>query len=71
MRKSKIIKIGNTKIGGGTPILVQSMLNAPADNIKANLAQLDELIKAGCEIIRMAVPDKNAIPAFSKVCEHS
>lgn len=71
MRKSKLIKIGNTKIGDGSPILVQSMLNAPADNIKANIEQLDELIKAGCEIIRMAVPDKSAIPTFSKVCEHS
>lgn len=60
-RKSKKIKIGNTFIGGDSPILVQSMLNVPAEDIEGSVKQAIELEKAGCQIIRFAIPNKDAL----------
>ena len=60
-RKSKKIKIGNTFIGGDSPILVQSMLNVPAEDIEGSVKQAVELEKAGCKIIRFAIPNKDAL----------
>lgn len=53
--------IGNKKIGNGNPIAIQSMLNVRADDIKGNVKQAIELEKAGCEIIRTAVPDLKSV----------
>jgi len=66
-RKTKIIKIGDQKIGGNFPILVQSMTNTKTWNIKATLKQIKELEKAGCEIIRVGVPDLKSARALSKI----
>ena len=63
--------VGGVPPGGGAPVAVQSMLNAPADDVAANLAQIDALAQAGCEIVRMAVPRKSCLDAFSAVCEQS
>lgn len=60
-RKSKKIKIGNTFIGGDSPILVQSMLNVLAEDIEGSVKQAVELEKAGCQIIRFAIPNKDAL----------
>ncbi|MGN1479560.1 MAG: flavodoxin-dependent (E)-4-hydroxy-3-methylbut-2-enyl-diphosphate synthase [Acutalibacteraceae bacterium] len=58
---TKQVKVGNVLIGGGAPISVQSMLNKPAEDIEGSVAQALELQKAGCQIIRSAVPDMNAV----------
>lgn len=59
---SKIqVTAGNVKIGGGEKISIQSMLNVPADDIENSVKQAVALEKAGCEIIRAAIPDKNAV----------
>ena len=60
-RKTKKIKIGNTYIGGDAPITVQSMLNKPDHDIEASVKQAVELEKAGCQIIRGAIPDMDAV----------
>lgn len=60
-RESKKIKVGNVFIGGGSGIAVQSMLNAPAHDIEGNVAQAEALENAGCEIIRIAVPDTESV----------
>lgn len=60
-RKSKKIKIGNTFIGGDSPILVQSMLNVLAEDIEGSVKQAVELEKAGCQVIRFAIPNKDAL----------
>ncbi len=60
-RKTKKIKLGNTFIGGDAPITVQSMLNKPAHDIAASVKQAAELEKAGCQIIRGAIPDMEAV----------
>ncbi|MBQ2676000.1 MAG: flavodoxin-dependent (E)-4-hydroxy-3-methylbut-2-enyl-diphosphate synthase [Clostridia bacterium] len=58
---TKKVKIGNITIGGGNPVAIQSMLNIPANDIKGNVAQAVALEKAGCEIIRTAVPNLEAV----------
>ena len=59
---SKIqVKAGNVKIGGGAEVSIQSMLNIPADNIEGSVKQALELEKAGCEIIRAAIPNHDAV----------
>ena len=58
---TKQVNIGNIAIGNGNPIAIQSMLNVPADDIEGNVKQAVELQKAGCEIIRTAVPDLSAV----------
>lgn len=66
-RKSKKIKIKNTFIGGDAPILVQSMLNVPAQDINGSVEQAKELAAAGCQIIRFAVPDENALSLIEPI----
>lgn len=60
-RNSKKIKVGNTFMGGDSPVLVQSMLNIPASNIEKSVEQAVELEKAGCQVIRFAVPNEEAL----------
>ena len=69
MRESKLVKIGNTGIGGGLPVLVQSMLNVPAHDIDGNVAQALKLEDAGCEIIRAACPDMDAVKTIAAIKE--
>ena len=60
-RKSKEVKIGSLTIGGNSPIAVQSMLNIPAHDIEGSVKQAKALEKAGCQIIRAAIPDMEAV----------
>ena len=66
-RKSKIVKIGNLKIGGNSPILVQSMTNTPGWDVEKTVKQIKKLEKAGCEIIRVGVPDLKSARVLSKI----
>lgn len=66
-RKTKQIKIGKLAIGSDSPISVQSMLNVPSTDIKASVNQALELEKAGCDIIRTAVPDMQAVKLISEI----
>ncbi|NMB46777.1 MAG: flavodoxin-dependent (E)-4-hydroxy-3-methylbut-2-enyl-diphosphate synthase, partial [Firmicutes bacterium] len=58
--RTKPVQIGNLMIGGGAPIVVQSMTNTDTRDVKATLAQIDSLARAGCELVRVAVPDESA-----------
>ena len=60
-KTTKRIKVGEISIGGGSPITVQSMLNVPAHDIEGNVRQALELQNAGCDILRVAVPDVETI----------
>ena len=65
--KTKVIRIGNRKIGGGNPILIQSMTNTKTEDVQATVAQILRLEAAGCEIIRCTVPTLEAARAFSEI----
>lgn len=64
---TKQVNIGNIAIGNGNPIAIQSMLNIPAGHIEGNVKQAVELEKAGCEIIRTAVPDLSAVKLIDAI----
>jgi (E)-4-hydroxy-3-methylbut-2-enyl-diphosphate synthase len=64
---TKVIQIGNRKIGGGNPIAIQSMTNTKTEDVEATVAQIEELTKAGCEIIRCAVPTMEAAKALGEI----
>lgn len=65
--KTKTIQIGDRKIGGGNPILIQSMTNTKTEDIQATVAQILELESAGCEIIRCTVPTMEAAKALADI----
>ncbi len=60
-RETQTVYAGKVAIGGGHPVTVQSMLNIPASDVEGNVAQACRLEAAGCELIRVAVPDKEAV----------
>ncbi|MBE5956964.1 MAG: flavodoxin-dependent (E)-4-hydroxy-3-methylbut-2-enyl-diphosphate synthase [Lachnospiraceae bacterium] len=64
---TKVIKIGDRVIGGGNPILIQSMTNTKTEDIDATIEQILRLEKAGCEIIRSTVPTLEAAKAFVEI----
>ena len=64
---TKVIKIGNRVIGGGNPVLIQSMTNTKTEDVEATVAQILSLEKAGCDIIRCAVPTMEAAKALSQI----
>ena len=66
-RKTKIIKIGNRKIGGNFPILVQSMTNTPGWDVEKTVKQIKKLEKTGCEIIRIGVPDLRSAKTIKEI----
>lgn len=66
---TKKIKVGNTFLGGGSPVLIQSMLSCPSEDIEGNVEQAVRLQNAGCEIIRVSVPDKEAVRLVSAIKE--
>ena len=61
IRVSKQVKAGGVLIGGDAPVSIQSMLNRPAADVQGNVRQAVELEKAGCEIVRVAIPDMEAV----------
>ena len=64
---TRVIQIGNRKIGGGNPILIQSMTNTKTEDVAATVAQIHELEQAGCEIIRCTVPTLAAAKAIGEI----
>ncbi len=64
---SKRIYIGNVPVGGGAPIAVQSMTNTKTADVKATVNQINQLAKAGCDIIRCAVPDMESAKAIAEI----
>ena len=65
------INVGGVPIGGGAPVTIQSMTNTPTQDAAATLRQIRELAAAGCEIVRVAVPDMEAARAVGKIKESS
>jgi (E)-4-hydroxy-3-methylbut-2-enyl-diphosphate synthase len=70
-RITRPVYVGGVKIGGGAPIVVQSMTTTDTRDPKATLYQIAQLADAGCEIVRVAVPDRKAAAALPEIIPHS
>lgn len=66
-RKTKKINLDYIQIGGNAPVVVQSMTNTDTRDVKATIAQIKALEKSGCEIVRVALPDKEAVDALPQI----
>ena len=65
------IKVAGIPIGGGAPVVIQSMLNTKTTDVEGSLSQLRALASAGCQIARLAVPNMEAARAFAEICKES
>lgn len=70
-KQTRQLKLGSVRIGGGTPIVVQSMTNTDTRDVEATLGQIKRLHDAGCEIVRVAVPDETAARALRAIHDAS
>jgi (E)-4-hydroxy-3-methylbut-2-enyl-diphosphate synthase len=70
-RKSKPVFVGDVQVGGDAPIAVQSMCATITENVDATVAQLDQLKEAGCDIVRIAIPDKPAADAIPEIVKRA
>ena len=66
-RQSRAIRLGPLDIGGGAPVMVQSMTNTDTRDVEATTAQIARLVKRGCEAVRLAVPDEAAVKALAAI----
>ncbi len=71
MRFSKQIQIGNIKIGANAPVSIQSMCNTKTENIDETLKQINALCLAGCELVRLAIPNQKAVDALKIILRDS
>ena len=69
MASSKQIQVGTVPVGGGAPVSVQSMTNTKTENIEDTAAQVNRLHAAGCDIVRLAVPNMAAAKAIAAIKE--
>ncbi|HYO91178.1 MAG TPA: flavodoxin-dependent (E)-4-hydroxy-3-methylbut-2-enyl-diphosphate synthase, partial [Pyrinomonadaceae bacterium] len=67
MRESRAVKVKNVQIVGGAPVAVQSMTKTDTVDVEGTVAQIEEMMRAGCEIVRVAVPDKDAAVALKEI----
>ncbi len=65
--ETKVVQVGHLKLGGGNPIVIQSMCNTDTRNVAATVAQIHALEAAGCEMVRVAVPDMAAAEAVGEI----
>lgn len=65
------IKVGNVLVGGGAPVAIQSMLNTKTTDVEGSLTQIRALQAAGCQIVRLAVPNMEAAKSFAEICRRS
>ena len=65
------INVGGVKIGGGAPVVIQSMLNTRTTDVEGSLAQIRALHAAGCQVVRLAVPNMEGARGFAQICKES
>ena len=69
-RKTKVINVGNVKIGGDNPISVQSMTNTLTTDIKGTINQINEISEEGADIVRVSCPDRESTFALKEIVKH-
>ena len=68
-RKTKTVKVGTVKIGSSAPVVIQSMTKVPTTDIARCVRQVNQLVKAGCQVVRIAVPRRADTAAFAKIVQ--
>lgn len=69
--RTRRVMVGSVPIGGGAPVVVQSMTCTPTVDADATLAQVRALVDAGCDLVRVTVPSKEALGSFGRICDES
>ena len=69
-KKTRVINVGNVKIGGDNPISVQSMTNTLTTNVKATISQINDIAEEGADIVRVSCPDKESTFALKEITKH-
>ena len=69
--RTRRVNVGTVPVGAGAPCAVQSMLNLPLSDVQGNLDQIARLEKAGCELVRIAIPHKSDLDSFQAICAKS
>ena len=67
MRKTKPVQVKHVQIGGGAPVAIQSMTKTDTANVGETVEQIEQMVSAGCEIVRLAVPDNDAAIALKEI----
>ena len=70
-RKTKVINVGNVKIGGSNPISVQSMTNTLTTNVKETINQINDIAKEGADLVRVSCPDEDSTASLKEIVKHS
>ena len=70
-RSTRTIRVGSVKIGSAAPVVIQSMTNVPTTNVSRCLRQVNQLVAAGCQLVRIAVPTRLDTAAFAKIVQKS
>ncbi|MGI6216757.1 MAG: flavodoxin-dependent (E)-4-hydroxy-3-methylbut-2-enyl-diphosphate synthase [Coriobacteriales bacterium] len=68
---TKQVMVGEVPVGGGAPVAVQTMLSTPTTDVELALSQISKVRELGCEIVRLAVPNSDALEPFGRICEAS
>src|ERR671932_1231054 len=66
-RETRAVKVKDVQIGGGAPVVVQSMTKTDTADVDSTVAQINEMVRAGCEVVRLAVPDDDAAAALPEI----
>ena len=69
-RKTKVIEVGNVKVGGENPISVQSMTNTLTTDVKATIKQINEIHNEGADIVRVSCPDEESSKSLKEIIKH-
>ena len=69
-RKTKVINVGNVKVGGENPISVQSMTNTLTSDVKATIKQIQDIQSEGADIVRVSCPDEESSKALKEITKH-
>src|SRR5918992_2234049 len=67
MRKTRPVQVKHVQIGGGAPVVIQSMTKTDTANVDETVKQIEEMVSAGCEVVRLAVPDNDAAIALKEI----
>src|SRR5918911_5003289 len=67
MRHTRAVLVKGVQIGGGAPVVVQSMTKTETSDVEGTVAQINEMMRAGCEVVRLAVPDDAAAEALKEI----